>query len=44
VAAPALEMGAGDLALCVAVITAVLLSIALFVAHRRSAHDLLYEA
>jgi NO-binding membrane sensor protein with MHYT domain len=44
-AAPALEMSAGDLALYVAVITAVLLSIALFVAHRRSsARDLLYEA
>jgi NO-binding membrane sensor protein with MHYT domain len=43
-AAPALEMGAGDLALYVAVITAVLLAIALIVAHRRSARDLLYEA
>jgi hypothetical protein len=37
-------MGAGDLALYVAVITAVLLTIALIVAHRRSARDLHYEA
>jgi NO-binding membrane sensor protein with MHYT domain len=42
-AAPALEMGAGDLALYVALITAVLLTIALIVAHRRSTPDLLYE-
>ena len=43
-AAPALEMGSLDLALYVALITAILLSIALVVAHRRSARDLLYEA
>ncbi len=42
-AVPAFEMGAGDLALYVAVITAVLLTIALIVAHRRSARALMYE-
>lgn len=42
--APAAAMGAGDLALYVFVITAILLTIALIVAHRRSARALLYEA
>jgi len=40
---PAIAMGAGDLAVSVFVITAILLTIALIVAHRRSARDLLYE-
>jgi NO-binding membrane sensor protein with MHYT domain len=42
--APAIAMGSGELALSVFAITAILLTIALIVAHRRSARALLYEA
>jgi len=43
-APPTIDIGAGDLALYVFVVTAVLLTIALVVAHRRSRRDLLFEA
>jgi NO-binding membrane sensor protein with MHYT domain len=42
--APATAMGSGGLALSVFAITAILLTVALIVAHRRSARAVLYEA